>query len=165
MPANSRWDLIRRLRVNHISVPKTATSINTHVLFTLSQIMMSSLLSGTILSICTCWLLHMVTLPSQLVSTNFGIWSYQCSFSNFTPLSLHMLKCSWAHTLSCLFVYCSFTNIGDADKRCSTVSSNWWQCQHLQFIIYYHCCYYWLNHTSQHLPTGKPSPIPDSQWY
>ena len=28
--------------------------------------------------------------------------------SNYTPISLLMLKCSWAHTLSCLFMYCSF---------------------------------------------------------
>ena len=26
-----------------------------------------------------------------------------------------MLECSWAHTLSCLFVYCSFASIGHAD--------------------------------------------------
>ena len=97
--------------------------------------MMSSLLLGTVLSICTCWLPNMVTLPSQLVTTNFGTWSHQRSFSNFTPLSLHMLKRSWAHTLSRLFMYCSSANNGDADMSCSTVSSNWWQCLHLLFTV------------------------------
>jgi len=52
---------------------------------------------------------------------------YQCLFSNFTPISLHMLKCSWAHTISCLFMYCSFADIGHADM-CST--------------LYYYCYYY-----------------------
>jgi hypothetical protein len=44
--------------------------------------------------------------------------------SNFTPVSLHMLKCSCAHILSCLFMYCSFASIGHADIVCSVVSSN-----------------------------------------
>ena len=73
---------------------------------------MSSLLLGTVLSDCTCWFHHMVTFPSWLVSTDIGTWSYQCLLSNFTPIFLHMLKCSWAHTLSCLLIYCSFANIG-----------------------------------------------------
>ena len=64
----------------------------------------------------------MVTAPSWLVSTDFGMWSYQCLFSNFTHISLHMLKCSCAHTISCLFMYCSFADIGHADMMCSTVS-------------------------------------------
>ena len=34
---------------------------------------------------------------------------------NFTPVSLHMLKCFCAHPLSCLFMYCSFASIGHAD--------------------------------------------------
>jgi hypothetical protein len=37
-------------------------------------------------------------LPSRLVSTPFGTCWYQCSLSNFTPLSLHMLKCSCTHS-------------------------------------------------------------------
>ena len=42
----------------------------------------------------------------------------------FLPISSHMLQCSSAHTLSCLCMYCSFTNIGHADMICSTVTSN-----------------------------------------
>jgi hypothetical protein len=37
-------------------------------------------------------------LPSWFVSIDFGTCSYQCFLSNFTPVSLHMLKCSWTHT-------------------------------------------------------------------
>src|SRR5215475_10165232 len=53
----------------------------------------------------------MVTLPPWPVSTDFGTCSYQCFLSKCTPVSLHMLKCSCAHTLSCLFMYCSFASI------------------------------------------------------
>jgi hypothetical protein len=73
--------------------PHTALPINIHLPFPLSQIM-SSLLSGMVLSFCTCWFHKMFTLPSRLVTTYCGTWSYQCSLSNFTPISLHMLKCS-----------------------------------------------------------------------
>jgi len=45
----------------------------------------------------------------------FGMWSFQCSLSNFTPISLHILKCTWARTISRLFVYCSFADNRDAD--------------------------------------------------
>ena len=77
----------------------------------------------------------MVALPSWLVSTDFGtIWSYQCSLSNFTPVSLHMLKCSWVYPPSCLFMYCSFACIGHADVMCSTVSSNCLWGLHLLFV-------------------------------
>ena len=65
---------------------------------------MSGLLLGIVLSVCICWFHNMVTLPPWLVSTDFGTCSYQCFLSNFTPASLHMLKCSCAHTLSCLLL-------------------------------------------------------------
>ena len=91
--------------------PGIATSINMHVPLSLSRIMMSSLLLGIVLSVHTCWF-HNITLPSWLISTDFGTWSYQCSLSNFTPVYLDMLKCSWAHTLSCLFLYCSLPILG-----------------------------------------------------
>jgi len=39
------------------------------------------------------------TLPPLLVSTDLGTCSYQCFLSICTPVSLHMLKCSCAHTL------------------------------------------------------------------
>ena len=85
--------------------PDIATSINIHVLASLSRIIMSGLLLGMVLSVCTCWFHNMVTLPPLLVSADFGTCSYQFFWSSCTPVSLHMLKCSWAHTLSCLFVY------------------------------------------------------------
>ena len=64
---------------------------------------MSGLLLGIILSVCTCWFNNMVYLPPWLVSTDFGTCSYQCFLSNCTLVSLHM-KCSCAHTLSCLLI-------------------------------------------------------------
>jgi hypothetical protein len=91
--------------------PQTAPSIITHVPFSLSLIMLLGLLLGMVPSVYTCWFHNTITLPSWLLSTSFGTRSYQCSLSNFAPLSLHMLKCSTAHTVSCLFMYCSFSNI------------------------------------------------------
>ena len=76
---------------------------------------MSGLLLGIVLSVCTCWFHNMVTLPPRLVSTDFGACSYKCFLSSCTPVYLHMLKCSCAHTLSCRFMYCSFASIGHAD--------------------------------------------------
>jgi hypothetical protein len=64
---------------------------------------MSGLLLRTVLSVCTCWFHSMVTLLPRLVSTDFGTCSYQCVLSNCTRVSLHMLKCSCALTVSCLF--------------------------------------------------------------
>jgi hypothetical protein len=58
-----------------------------HIPSSLSQVMMSGLLLGMILWVCTCWFHNTVTLPSWLVSTNFGTCSCQCSLSNFTPIS------------------------------------------------------------------------------
>jgi hypothetical protein len=59
---------------------------------------MSGLLLGMVLSVWSCWFYSMVTLPFWPVSTDFGTCSYQCFLSNCTPVSLHMLKCSCAHT-------------------------------------------------------------------
>ena len=42
--------------------PGIATSINMHVLFSLSRIIMSGLLLGIVLSVCTCWLLLLLLL-------------------------------------------------------------------------------------------------------
>ena len=92
---------------------------------------MSGLLLGMVLSVCNCWFHNMVTLPPLLVSTDFGTCSYQCFLSSCTPVSLHMLKCSWAHTLSCLFAYCSFASVGHADM---------WSIVY----YYYHYYYYFL---------------------
>jgi ABC-type xylose transport system permease subunit len=73
------------------------------VLFLYSRVIMSVLLLGIVLSVRNGWFHSVVNLPSRLVSTVFGMWLYQCSLCNFTPVSLHMLKCRWAHTLSCFF--------------------------------------------------------------
>jgi len=113
--------------------PQIATCINIHVPFSLSRIM-SGLLLGIVLSHCTCWFHNMLTLPPWLVSTDFGTFSYQCFLSNCAPVSLHMLKCSYAHTVSCLFMYCSFASIEHADIVRSIVSSNCWQSLHLQSV-------------------------------
>ena len=111
--------------------PEIATSTNIHVPFSLSRIIMSGLLLGIFLSVCTCWFHNMVTFPPWLVCTDFGTCSYQCLLSNCTPVSLHMLRCNCAHTLSCLIMYCSFASIGHADIMRSNVSSNCWQSLHL----------------------------------
>ena len=96
---------------------------------------MSDLLFGIVLSVCICWFHNMVTLPPWLVSTDFGTCSYQCFLSNCIPVSLHMLKCSCAHTLSGLFMYCSFASIGHADIMWCIVSSNCWQSLHLLSVF------------------------------
>ena len=57
----------------------------------------------------------MVTWPC-FVFTNFGTCPYQCSLSNFTSISLRVLKCSWAHCLLYLFMYCSFASNGLAES-------------------------------------------------
>jgi len=62
--------------------PQIAISINIHVSFSLSRIMMSGLLLGIVLSVCTCWFHSMITLPPWLVCTDFGTCSYQCLLSN-----------------------------------------------------------------------------------
>jgi hypothetical protein len=51
--------------------------------------------------------------------------------SNFTPISLHILKCSWVHTLSHHLMYCSFASIGHADIMWSTVLSDCWHSLHV----------------------------------
>ena len=120
--------------------PEITTSINIHVPLTLSRNMMSGLLLGIVPSVCICWFHNMVTLPPWLVSAHFGTCSYQCFLSNCTPVSSHMLKCSCAHTLSCLFMYCYFASIGHADILWSIVSSNCWQvCTCYRLCVQYFC--------------------------
>ena len=60
-----------------------ATFINIHVPFSLSLIIMSGLLLGIGLSVCTCWFHNMVTLPPWFVSTDFGTFSYQSFLFNY----------------------------------------------------------------------------------
>jgi hypothetical protein len=92
----------------------------------------------------------MVTLLPWFVTTDFGTCSYQCFLSNCTPVSLHMLKCIYTLTLSCLFTHCSFDSIGHADIIWSIVSSSCWHSLHLLsvsvcsvFVAYY---YYYYHH-------------------
>ena len=55
-----------------------------------------------------------------------------------------MLKCSGAHTLSCLFTDCSFAIVGHPDVMCSTVSLNCLQGLHLLSVsVYYYDYYYY----------------------
>jgi hypothetical protein len=95
--------------------PEVATSIHMHVPFSLSRIVMSGLLLGIVLSGCTCWFQSVVTLHPWFVTTEFGTCSYQCFLSSCTPISLHMLQCICALTLSWRFTYCSLASIGHAD--------------------------------------------------
>jgi hypothetical protein len=46
----------------------------------------------------------LVTLPSWLVSTDFGTCLYQCYLCNFSPVFLRMLKRSWPHSLYHVFL-------------------------------------------------------------
>ena len=62
-----------------------ATCINMHVPFSSSQIIMSGLLLGTVLSAFTCWFYNTVTLPHWLVSADFRTCSYEC-FCQIVPL-------------------------------------------------------------------------------
>jgi hypothetical protein len=108
-------------------------------------------LLGTVLSVCTFWFHNIVTLHSRFVSTDFGTWSCQCSLSNFTPISLHMLKCSWTHALSHVSSCTFFATIGNAVMMCSTVSSYRLQCLNLLsvsvcniFVAWYLVCNAWF---------------------
>ena len=71
--------------------PEIATSMNIHVPFSLSRIIMSGLLLGIVLLVCTCWFHNMVTLSPWIVSTDFGTSSYQCFFCPIVPLFLLLL--------------------------------------------------------------------------
>jgi hypothetical protein len=70
-------------------------------------------------------------LPPWSVTTEFGTYSYQCSLSSCTLISLHILKCICALSLSCRFTYFSFAIIGDAAIIWSIVSSCCWHSLHL----------------------------------
>jgi hypothetical protein len=70
-----------------------------HVLFSLSRIIMSGLLLGMVLSVCTCLFHGTVTLPPWLVSTDFGICSYQC----FCPILLLFPCICWSVDVHSLY--------------------------------------------------------------
>ena len=90
---HTRWNsIIRSLYYKIFSAsclitfisPKIATSVYIYVSFLLSRTMMAGLLLGMVLLVYICLFHNMFILASRLVST----WSYQCSLSNFTPISL-----------------------------------------------------------------------------
>ena len=64
--------------------------------------------------------------PSWPVYANICTWSYNCLFSDFPPISLHMLQCSSAHThththtLSCLSTFIVVTAIATWPIFCAT---------------------------------------------
>ena len=91
--------------------PEIATSINIHVPFSLSRIKISGLLLGIVVLV--------DPQKGYIASLTCFYWSWHkfipVFLSNCIPVSLHMLKCSCAHTLSCPFMYCSFAGIGNAD--------------------------------------------------
>jgi hypothetical protein len=96
--------------------PEIATSINVHVLFSLSQIIMSDLLLGMVLSVWTCWFHSMVTLPSWPVSTGFGT----CSYSVVCPVVPLFHYICWSVVVHKLY--------------------------RVNYYYYYYCCcccYYW----------------------
>ena len=66
---------------------------------------MSGLLLGIVLSVCTCWFHNMVTFAFLTCFYWFCHVLIRVYLSNFTPVSLHMLKCSCTSTVSCLFMY------------------------------------------------------------
>ena len=113
------------------TVSLIAKSINIHVPFSLSRIIMSGLLLGIVLSVCTCWFHNMVTLPPWLVSTDFGT----CVFCPIVPLFPCICWSVVVHTLyHVLFLYSSFASIGHADIMWCIVSSNCWQSQYLPSV-------------------------------
>jgi hypothetical protein len=88
----------------------------------------------------------MFSVLSSLVVTYFCKWSCRCSFSNFTPISLYMLKCSGARSLSLRYVYSSFDNSG------LTVTMRFFSCfgHILHFISlwfkYFYCNIFGVKH-------------------
>jgi hypothetical protein len=89
------------------------------------------LLLGMVLTVCTCWFHNMVTLSSRLFSADSLVHDNASVHCLIGPYSLHILACGWAHTISCLFMYCSFANTGHDNIMCSTVSSNCLQNLHM----------------------------------
>ena len=62
-----------------------------------------------------------------ILSTHFGTCSYQCSLSNFTPVSLQVEKCSWLNThYPTILMQCFFVSTAQADIMRSIVLSNCW---------------------------------------
>ena len=70
--------------------------VNMNVPFWLSRIMCVYIyiyiLLGIVLSFRSCWFRNMLTLPSWLVSTDFGTWFYEGLFCQFYPYFLAYVK-------------------------------------------------------------------------
>ena len=84
--------------------PEIATSINIHVPFSLIRIIMSGLLLGIVLPVCTCWFHSIVTLPPWLVSKDLGTCSYHC-FCPVVPLFPCIFWSVIVHTIYRVFYY------------------------------------------------------------
>jgi len=106
--------------------PEIATSINLHVPFSLPRIIMSGLLLGIVLSVCTCWFRSMLPCLLDLFLPILA-HVHTIVFCPILPLFPCICWSVFVHTLSCLFMYCSFASIGHADIMWSIVSSNCWQ--------------------------------------
>ena len=124
----------------------------------------------TVLTLLHFWFHNVVTSTSWLVSTESGACSYQCLCFNFTLISLYMLKCSWAHTLSCLFLYGSFVSIGRSDMKCSSVSSNFLQglhCYLFRFVIFllHLVCNAWSCAAIISLSLSSPPNVSTLSWW
>jgi len=135
--------------------PDIATSINIHVPFSLSRIIMSGLSLGIFLSVCMCWFHSMVTLPPWLVSTDFGTCSYQCFFP-VVPLfpcicwsvvvhSLcHVFLCTVLLPVLCMLILCGLLSHQIVGKVCT---------------CYLSLCSIFLSHTILFVTPGLVLPI------
>jgi hypothetical protein len=134
--------------------PGIATSVNIQVSFLLLRIMMSDLLLGIVLSVRTCWFHYMVTLPSWVLSTDSGTWSFfvwfysyflayvTMQFSTHSVMSLYVL-------FFCQYVACSY----DVFRCLITLFTE--SVIVICFCYYYY--YYWISHFSA--SAGKHSPV------
>ena len=101
------WDLLSFF-LDHISVSWN-WNVYSHAcssFFTIADYNVRFIVRN-VLSVCTCGFHNMVILSSRLF-TNFGAFLYHCLILHL--FFLHILKCSWAHTLSCLCMYCCYAN-------------------------------------------------------
>ena len=72
--------------------PEIATSIGVNIPFSWSRILTPGWMFGMVLSVCTWWFHTMVTLPSWLVSANFGTCLYQCSLSFHAYVKVYFIN-------------------------------------------------------------------------
>jgi hypothetical protein len=116
--------------LNTFLSPEIATSINIHVPFSLSRIIMSGLLLGIVLSVCTCWYHNMVTLPHWLfllILANV----HTSVFCPIVPLVTHICWSVVVRTLYQVFL-CTFL---------LTVLGMLILCCYYYYYYYYYYCY------------------------